>query len=215
MRSMRSSRTSLYDATGEPFACTPLIPHFGILGDGFNHRFFSAADIRGQGTEYYMAILRRALAEDVLARDTSVRIEDVNRLNRNAGKELAFKRRTEQIQDMALDQVKEMLDEAEGLARLAEDECDAMREELRQSRRANHDLEARIAWLEHALDSQGGSAAGDGAAHGDRRCLRAHYLGHRQTVRFGISRSNRFQRARMGIVGGLQVRTQGNLERLA
>lgn len=65
---------------------------------------------------------------------------------------------------MALDQVKEMLDEAEGLARLAEDECDAMREELRQSRRANHDLEARIAWLEHALDSQGGSAAEDGAA---------------------------------------------------
>ena len=139
-------------------------PHFGILGDGFNHRFFSAADIRGQGAEYYMAILRRALAEDVLARDTSVRIEDVNRLNRNAGKELAFKRRAEQIQDMALDQVKEMLDEAEGLARLAEDECDAMREELRQSRQANHDLEARIAWLEHALDSQGGSAAEDGAA---------------------------------------------------
>ncbi|MBS6416523.1 MAG: hypothetical protein KH370_05360, partial [Collinsella intestinalis] len=139
-------------------------PHFGILGDGFNHRFFSAADIREQGAEYYMAILRRALAEDVLARDTSVRIEDVNRLNRNAGKELAFKRRAEQIQDMALDQVEEMLDEADGLARLAEGECDAMREELRQSRQANHDLEARIAWLEHALDSQGGSAAEDGAA---------------------------------------------------
>ncbi len=83
-------------------------PHFGIVGDGFNHRFFSAADIREQGAEHYMAILRRALAEDVLARDTSVRIEDVNRLNRNAGKELAFKRRAEQIQDMALDQVKEM-----------------------------------------------------------------------------------------------------------
>ena len=89
---------------------------------------------------------------------------------------------------MALDQVKEMLDEADGLARLAEGECDAMREELRQNRQANHDLEAR---------------------------LRAHYPDHRQTVRLGISRSNRFQRARMGIVGGLQVRTQGILERLA
>ena len=55
-------------------------------------------------------------------------------------------------------------DEAEDLARLAEDECDAMREELRQSRQTNHDLEVRIAWFEHALDSQGGSAAEDGAA---------------------------------------------------
>lgn len=162
-----------------------------------------------------MAILRRALAEDVLARDTSVRIEDVNRLNRNAGKELAFKRRAEQIQDMALDQVKEMLDEAEGLARLAEDECDAMREELRQSRRANHDLEARIAWLEHAARFARRQRGRGWRCDGNRRCLRAHHPGHCQAVRFGISRSNRFQRARMGIVGGLQVRTQGILERLA
>ncbi len=107
-------------------------PHFGILGDGFNHRFFSAADIRGQGAEYYMAILRRALAEDVLARDSSVRIEELNRLNSNAGKELAFKRRAEQIQDMALDQVEEMLDEADGLARLGVCECDPFCEELTQ-----------------------------------------------------------------------------------
>ncbi|MFR3452158.1 MAG: hypothetical protein ACLTSX_12105 [Collinsella sp.] len=183
-------------------------PHFGILGDGFNHRFFSAADIRGQGAEYYMAILRRALAEDVLAREHLGPHRGRQSAQSQCRKELAFKRRAEQIQDMALDQVKEMLDEADGLARLAEGECDAMREELRQSRQANHDLEARIAWFEHALDSQGGGAAEDGAATAIAGASEAHHPGHCQAVRFGISRSNRFQRARMGIVGGLQVRTR-------
>lgn len=139
-------------------------PHFDVPGDGVNHRFFSAAAVREHGADHYLGILRRALAEDVFARDTSVRIADVSRLNRNAGRELAFKRRAEQIQDMALDQVAEMLDEADEIARLAEDECDGVREELRQSRRLHHDLEARVACLEHALGAQGEAEPAEGIA---------------------------------------------------
>lgn len=139
-------------------------PHFDALGDGANHRFFSAAAIRELGAEHYMGILRRALAEDVFARDTSVRIVDVNRLIRNSGRELAFKRRAEQIQDMALDQVAEMLDEADEIAHLAEEERDRDREELGRCRRANRDLEARVACLEYALASQGEGKSSEGVA---------------------------------------------------
>lgn len=94
-------------------------PHFDVLGDGINHRFFSAASLREDGGAGCLAILRRALAQDVHARDTSIRMEDVKRLNRRSSRERASRRREEEIQDLAIEQMAQMVEQAEGDAREA------------------------------------------------------------------------------------------------
>lgn len=137
-------------------------PHFDVLGDGINHRFFSAAALREDGGAGCLAILRRALAQDVHARDTSIRMEDVKRLNRRSSRERASRRREEEIQDLAIEQMAQMVEQAEGDAREVEaeldaalDECDAVRDELARARAEIHELELKNASLEWSLAQRG------------------------------------------------------------
>lgn len=105
-------------------------PHFDILGDGANHRFFPPSTLGDEeGRASCLEILRRALAQDVHAWETSVRIEDIKRRNRESSRERAFKRRAEEIQDLALDQVAEMLDAADEAANAAGEERDVALDE--------------------------------------------------------------------------------------
>lgn len=135
-------------------------PHLDIVGDGMNHRFFSAADIRRNGEDCYTRMLRRALAQDVHAWETSIRIEDVKRLNRNASRERAFKRRSEEIQDMALEQVAEMLDDADLRLHEAETQRDGALDQLRACKQVVYDLEAKSSMLESALSAHGARSRG-------------------------------------------------------
>lgn len=57
-------------------------PDFTNPSNSYHHRYFSTTQIREHGANYHYAILRRALAEDVHFWETSIRIDDVKRLNR-------------------------------------------------------------------------------------------------------------------------------------
>ena len=95
-------------------------------------------------------------------RDTSIRMEDVKRLNRRSSRERASRRREEEIQDLAIEQMAQMVEQAEGDAREVEaeldaalDECDAVRDELARARAEIHELELKNASLEWSLAQRG------------------------------------------------------------
>lgn len=122
-------------------------PHFDLPGDHYNHRFFTPRRIHEQGAGYHYAILRRALAEDVYARETSIRVDDVKRLRRRSVRERTYERRAVEIQDMALEQVADLVESAE-------EERDVAVEELKDYKQRLFEAEDKARSLEQALQGQ-------------------------------------------------------------
>lgn len=104
-------------------------PHFDILGDGANHRFFPPSTLGDEeGRASCLEILRRALAQDVHAwrRPSASRTSSVAIANRAAS---GVQTPRGGDSDLALDQVAEMLDAADEAANAAGEERDVALDE--------------------------------------------------------------------------------------
>ena len=129
-------------------------PQIDRPGEFSRHRYISRKDIESRGAHATVALLRRALAQDVHFWQEALRIEDVLRLNRASTHE----RRVEQLkatyEDTALAEIllaDERAEAAETIAEQALAENDALRKE-------NRELESRCQGYEQAFR---GSKAAD------------------------------------------------------
>ena len=146
----RSGAVRIYDSA----------PQLDRAGEFSRHRFIPHKDIEARGAEATVAMLRRALAQDVHFWEEALRLEDVQRLNRASMHERRIAQLKETYEDTALAEIlsaDERAEEAEAIAEQAMAENDALRKE-------NRDLESRCQSYELAFRNSKAANAGMGEA---------------------------------------------------
>lgn len=128
-------------------------PNFAEQADSYNHRFFSYRQVQEYGEEYFYGILRRALAEDIHFWETSIRLDDIKRLNRMSMRERQAKRERAEFENSTLDEVAEMIDAADKRAENAETDLDNIMDELKDCKKRLHETENRMNAYAHSLEA--------------------------------------------------------------
>lgn len=135
-------------------------PQLNRPGEFSRHRFIPHKDIETRGARATIAMLRRALAQDVHFWQEALRMEDVQRLNRASTHERRIAQLKETYEDTALTEIlsaDERAEEAEAIAEQAMAENDALRREDRE-------LESRCQCYELAFRNSKAASAGMGEA---------------------------------------------------
>lgn len=146
-----SSKLKCYDGMVRVYAA---MPHFLESTDAYKHRFFLQHQIYNDGENYYYKILRRALAEDVHFWETSIRVDDVKRLNRQSKREKQARDEREAFQDAAINNVTNIVNEAEKRAKEAEAAFDDAADELKRCKEKLNEAEKKANTCEYALAMQ-------------------------------------------------------------
>ena len=126
-------------------------PQISKPGDASRHRYVSASDIRANGEESVVAMLRRALAQDVHFWEEVTRLEDVRRLNRESSRSKRIAEYREKLEDETFE---EML-RSEDRIREVEARRDSLEDENKRLKQRNYELEGRCSSYEDAFSQIG------------------------------------------------------------
>lgn len=122
-------------------------PQMSDPSDQFRHRYFSYDTISGMGSEKFISMLRRALAQDVHFYETMVRIDAVSSMVRQATRS----KRTQEIQEDAIELAANIEDEL----KKTEIENDQIKRRIDELETENHNLAMKAEGLEMAFKGMG------------------------------------------------------------
>jgi len=133
-------------------------PDLNDRGDSSRHRYFTVDQLNEFGEEQILSIFRRVLAQDVHFYETMFCLDECRQKKRGeiSRRSLeAIRVRSKESIQQTQEEMKNTIEELEGVVKLTEKERDDIKEELKRALEQNHDLNDRLAyWRSDAAKAQ-------------------------------------------------------------